>query len=607
MKRWNKTFTKKIAAWVLCCSLIGSAFIPANAVYATEATTQATTENTNIDANGTLGKNSDIGIEVTESITGVISKSVKVAFNLKSSDANSIKLKCVYPVIDSAFPFETSGDAYKITTTDGDPARQAVLGAEYNMTARSDLEEGYQSVKFIGEYTKIAADGTANDYYVIKTINIYFSATGATTTTSTKKSTKSNSKKSTTEDNSDDSDDSDESDTSYDGSDDYSGYSGYTGGDSDEVEAPKLIITGFDSDPEKIMAGQSFKITIHIQNSSKTTNVCNGKFMVGDEAGNFLPTSGSNAVFVEKIAAGETGDVEIELKTSAELAQKNYRLVVKGDFDDGNGNTFTASESVYVPVYQEVKLAVTDVSMTPDSIGIGSEGSLMFTINNQSGAGIYNVKVAAKDDAATSDECYIGNIAGNSSAYATLNVTGVADNSDKGTIKVVISYEDTDGNTSEIEQDVECSVGVDAYEELSEDDYDEYSDEYSEGLPWWVYLIIVLVVIAVAVVVIVLILKKRKQKLAALLEAEDDDEFEDELFDDEEESEAGTADEDLKEDEAAPQADGFEESTDQEESSEKLVSVSDELLHDTEDMIQVEGNEDSDLVDGEDDTEDEDF
>ena len=226
----------------------------------------------------------------------------------------------------------------------------------------------------------------------------------------------------------------------------------------------------------------------------------------------------------------------------------------------------------------------------------------MFTINNQSGAGIYNVKVAAKDDAATSDECYVGNIAGNSSAYATLNVTGVADNSDKGTIKVLITYEDTDGNTSEIEQDVACSVGVDGYEELSEDDYDEYSDEYSEGLPWWVYLIIAIIVIAVAVVVIVLILKKRKKKMAALLEAEEDDEFEDELFEDE--SEDSVENEDSKEDTEALQEDNTEENV---ETSEELVSVSDELLQESDDTIQVEGNEDSSLVDGEDDTEDEDF
>lgn len=578
MKRWNKQAAKKIVTFLMCCSLIGTTFTQMIPVYATEATTQATTqaatENANIDANGTLGKNSDVGIEVTKSITGVVGKSVKVSFNLKSSDPNSIKLKSVYPVIDSAFPFETSGDAYKIITADGDAGRQSVLGAEYNMIARSDLDAGYQSVKFIGEYTKIAADGTATDYYVIKTINIYFSLTGAATT---KKET---GKTSTTDkDTSDDEDTTDDSDDSDD-SDDFTP-SPYTGGDdiSGDVEAPKLIITGFDSDPEKIMAGQSFKITIHIQNSSKTVNVCNGKFLVGDEAGNFLPTSGSNAVFVEKIAAGETGDVEIELKTSAELAQKNYRLVVKGDFDDGNGNTFSASESVYVPVYQEVKLAISDVSMSPESIGIGSEGSLMFTVNNQSGAGIYNVKAVAKDDAATSDECYIGNIAGNSSAYATLNVTGVQDNSDKGTIKVVIFYEDAEGNVQEMEQDVACNVGVDAYEELTDDYYDEYDEEYSEGIPWWVFLIIGIVIVAAIVVVVIIVRKNKKKKMAALLE-EDDDLLEDELA----MSETDESDEESFEEEP--------------ESDDELEAV-----------IQVEGNEDRNMnfTDGEDDKEDENF
>ncbi|MBO5469931.1 MAG: hypothetical protein J6A03_09380 [Lachnospiraceae bacterium] len=590
MKRWNNAYMKKVMTWVLCCSLIGTVCVPGRTVHAT-ATTQATTENTNIDANGTLGKNSDVGIEVTKSITGAIGKSVKVAFNLKSSNADTIKLKSVYPVIDTAFPFETSGDAYKIITANGDASKQSVLAAEYDMTARSDLETGYQSVKFIGEYTKIGADGTANDYYVIKTINIYFSATGVTTESTKKDKTtsKSDSKK-TTEDLSDDSDDYDDSDDTPSG-----GYSGYSGGGSDDVEAPKLIITGFDSDPEKIMAGQSFKITIHIQNSSKTTNVCNGKFLVGDEAGNFLPTSGSNAVFVEKIAAGETGDVEIELKTSAELAQKNYRLVVKGDFDDGNGNSFTASESVYVPVYQEVKLGITDVSMSPESIGIGSQGSLMFTVNNQSGAGIYNVKATAKDDAATSDECYIGNIAGNSSAYATLNVTGVADNSDTGTIKVVISYEDAEGNASEIEQDVACSVGVDSYEEYSEDYYDdEYSDDYSEGLPWWVYLIIALVVVVVIVVIVIIVIRKRKKKMAALLEAEDD-----------EWAENGFADE--VPDAAVSEAVADKEQDDVQDPTDELVSVSDGLLQEDNDVIEVEGNDTQNITDGEDDTEDEDF
>lgn len=486
----------------------------------------------NIDPNGTLGKNSDVGVEVTESIKGVAGKDLKVSFKLVSGKPDTIKLKSVYPVIDTTFPFETSGDAYKIEYAGDDVNKQAALDAEYTLKVRSDLEDGYQSVRFIGEYTKIAADGSSSDFYVIKTINIYFSATEPTTATtqsSTSKKSSSSKKETTTTESDDDDDD----DTGSSSSSSYSGYSGSSSSssssDDDESTPPKLIIEGFDTDPEKVMAGSSFKMKIHVKNSSDKTNVCNGKFLIGDESGNFLPVSGSNAVFVDKIEAGKTGDLEIELKTTADLPQKNYRLMIKGDFDDSKGNNFSASESVYLTVYQEVKMNVTDVTLTPESIGIGSSGSLVFTINNQGSAGVYNISVSTADEAVAAVESYVGNIAANSSAYATLEVTGKQDNSDKGTIKVKINYEDSEGNKGELEQDVPCLVGVDAAGYDDYEDYEEFEDDEDEEIPWWVWLIIGLVAAAIIIVVIVIVVKKRKAKLQKLMEEED----EAELFGDE--------------------------------------------------------------------------
>lgn len=520
----NAGWSKRMTAFFICVLMLVSMLTGIPSVHAVQVsndntvvqykdtTDSASTEAANMDANGTLGKNSDVGVEVTKSITGTAGQKVKVEFKLKSNDPANIKLKGVYPVIDAVFPFETSGDAYKVVTAGADAAKQAELSASYSMTARSDLEAGYQSVRFIGEYTKISSDGTVADYYVIKTINIYFAgaAQGGTNSSSN------NSKPSDDDVGDDDSeDDSSDPDTG----------SSFSGGEESDVEvtAPKLIITGYETEPEKVMAGESFKITIHVQNSSKSTSVCNGKFLIGNEAGNFLPTSGSNAVFVESIPAGKTGDIEIELKTAADLAQKNYKLIVKGDFDDGKGNTFTSSENLYLPVFQEVKLGVTDVSMTPESIGIGSEGSLMFTINNQGSAGVYNVNVAVKDDAVTGEESYVGNIAANSSAYATLDIVGEQDNSDTGTIKVVISYEDSEGNAGELEQDVACSVGEDAVVEEFEGSDEEFEEE-SEGIPWWVFVIIAVVVVAVIVVIIIFVVKRKKKRMAELL-ADDDDEY----------------------------------------------------------------------------------
>ncbi|MDE6627194.1 MAG: hypothetical protein K2K56_12600 [Lachnospiraceae bacterium] len=520
---------KRMIVVVICCTLAAGMPAGMNFVCATQSDAGSGNDNVstvgtqadtaNVDANGKLGKNSDVGIEVTKSITGTAGKKVEVAFALTSNNTETIKLKSVYPVIDNTFPFETSGDAYKVVGAGSEAEKQARLEAKFSMTARKDIEKGYHSVRFVGEYSKMTADGTTEDYYILKTINIYFTDAEATT------GKKPNSNKKPTTESPDDGVD--------DGTDDGGGgSSGYSSGGSDDDEgtAPKLIITGYDSDPKKIMAGEAFKLTVHLQNTSKKVNVCNGKFMIGNEAGNFLPTSGSSAIFVESIPAGETGDLEIELKTSAELAQKNYILVVKGDFDDGKGNAFTYSDNLYVPVYQDVKMGITDVSLSPEAIGVGEEGSLMFTINNQSSVGVYNVTVQAKDDAVTGEESYVGNIAGSSSAYATLNLTGAKENGETGNINIVISYEDSEGNVGTIEQSVACLVSND-YEGLGLGGLDDFGDEDMEEddsfyLSWPVIAAIVAAVIAIIVVVIILI--RRKKKKAAALETDD---FDDDLDD----------------------------------------------------------------------------
>ena len=504
----------------------------------TEATTEAlntqtssntsnesdSSDTTNTDANGVLGKNSDVGIEVTESIKGAAGKNVSVSFQLQSNNEEKIKLKCVYPVIDSTFPFETSGDAYKVISAKDDIEKQKLLDASFKMKVRTDVITGYHSVRFIGEYTKIAADGSSKDYYIIKTINIYFD--GKTPSTTQESDNSQNDKE---EDDEDDDDDDRGYDDRYYAEDD---------DDDDDAEpvAPKLIVTGFETVPEKVMAGETFTITIHIQNASKSTSVCNGKFLVGNEAGSFLPTSGSSAVFVESIPAGKTGDVKIEMKAGADLKQKNYSLVVKGDFDDGKGNSFTSSDSLIIPVYQKASFAITEVSMTPEVLGIDAEATLMFTINNKSSADVYNVKVNAKSDAVSSEESYVGNIAGSSSGYATLPLKGVKENKETGTIVVVISYEDADGVIGTAEETVSCMVsesadweGLDEFDEEFYDEEEDYEEE-EEGfyLETWMIVAIAVVVALFVIGLIIFLVRRRKKRMAALLEMEDG---EDDLYD----------------------------------------------------------------------------
>ncbi len=541
--RSRKTLITKLMAAALCASLLLPAGMPVMAAQAdttaqaqtteqpTEAKTEAKTEaatteekatessDDSSEVNGKLGKNTDVGIEMAKSVTSQPGKKTKLSFTLKSLDKKKVKIKSVYPVIDASFPFETSGDAYKVVKAGAKEAKkQLSLPAVYNMTARSDVMSGYQSVKFICEYTKTDEDGNAASYYILKTINVYF-------------------EEDVTEEPDDEKDD------------------GYPEPDreedTEEAVAPKLILTGMETDPARIMAGTSFKLKVHIQNTSKTTPVCNGKFLIGNEAGTFLPTNGSSAVYVEKIPAGETADLDIELKTSADLPQKNYIIVVKGDFDDGRGNNFTSSDNLSISVYQEVKLGVSDISLSPESLGIGSNGSLMFTVNNQGSAGAFNVRASVKDEAVTGDECFVGNIAANASAFATINLKGVKDNSETGMITVVISYEDSEGKAGKLEQKMACPVGKDFVPEEEDLDWEEDDDFYEDeedGLPWWVYALIALAVVIVLVIIIVLVKKRKKKHLQELL-AEDDELDGDSLMDEEDEEEV------TMEDSGEPEAD----------------------------------------------------
>lgn len=549
MRRSNSKsrMKKAMLAMMMCSSLVVSAPTQMLSVHATEGigTTMNSgtamnggTEAMNVDPNGVLGKNSDVGIDVTKSITGKAGKKVKISFKVKSTDVERIKLKSVYPVIDSEFPFETSGDAYKVVSSGNDAEKQKSMDLQYSMTARSDLETGYHSVKFIAEYSVLNSDETESSYYVIKTINIYFS--GKTSNNSSSgKDKDSNNGDSTTNNNSTNnynyySSSDDDDDDYYDDDDDDNNRTSSGGNSSNssaDASAPKLLVTGYQTKPEKIMAGEKFELTVHIKNTAKSTAVCNGKFLIGNEAGTFLPTSGSNAVFIEKIEAGKTGDLKIEMKTSPDLAQKNYSLIIKGDFDDGKGNSYTSNDSLSVPVYQQVKLGIADIQMSPESIGVGMEGSLMFTINNQGNANVSNVTVAVDDKAVSSEGCYVGNIAGSASAYATLNVTGQADNQETGKIKIVINYEDTDGNAGKLEQEVDCIVGEGIDSDMEFYDDEEFDDEDEDGLPFWVYIIAGVAALLIIIIIVIVLVKKKKKKEAALFDDDDDDYGEDDIED----------------------------------------------------------------------------
>ena len=100
-----------------------------------------------------------------------------------------------------------------------------------------------------------------------------------------------------------------------------------------KASTPRVIVTGFSTDPETVHAGETFTLTLHMQNTSQATAVKNMVFDIQAAsestdttyvAAAFLPTAGSSTIFVDQIAPGATKDISMEMEARADLAQKPY-------------------------------------------------------------------------------------------------------------------------------------------------------------------------------------------------------------------------------------------------------------------------------------------
>ena len=113
---------------------------------------------------------------------------------------------------------------------------------------------------------------------------------------------------------------------------------GVSGGGSESggsVSVPRVIVTGFSTDPAEVRAGSNFTLTIHLRNTSKSSKVSNMLFDLSspsegtDEqttAPAFLPSSGSSSIYLDGIKANGTADISIQLNSKADLLQKPYSV-----------------------------------------------------------------------------------------------------------------------------------------------------------------------------------------------------------------------------------------------------------------------------------------
>ena len=310
---------------------------------------------------------------------------------------------------------------------------------------------------------------------------------------------------------------------------------GTTGVSADgSSSTPRVIVTGFSTSPEVVHAGETFVLTLHMQNTSQATAVKNMLFDIQAAsestdttyvAASFLPTSGSSTIFVDRIPAGGSKDISMEMEARSDLAPRPYVVNVSMDYEDEHVNAYKNTANVSIPVRQEARVEISSIEVMPDTIEVGSEANVMFSIYNTGKTQLYNTNVKLEAESISGGESFLGNIAPGATGNVDMYVSGQMATMDDGIVKILITFEDEAGEVTTIEKEMTLFVSEPYFDDsmMGGEDFG-MMEEPKKGLPIWAIILIILLVTGIIVAVVVIIRKRKKKKAetaeAALLDQE---------------------------------------------------------------------------------------
>ena len=298
--------------------------------------------------------------------------------------------------------------------------------------------------------------------------------------------------------------------------------SGGGSGSAGDGSVPRVIVTGFDTEPGDVRAGTNFKLVVHLKNTSKRTAVSNMLFDfqapsagtdAAAEAPAFLPVSGSSTVYMEKIAAGGTQDISIDLNARADLVQKPYSISLNMKYEDSSAVQYEGQSSLAIPVKQEARFEFSEIQVSPDTVMAGEEANITCSLYNLGRVKMYNVKVRFEGDAIEGQELFLGNLDSGSTGTIDGIVTAVAESYEESNCRLILSYEDDAGNVSSVEQ--KFTMMVNPEEDFTDTGMMEMTEEDSSSPLPGILLAVAAVIVIGMILAAVLIRKKKRDKAAA--------------------------------------------------------------------------------------------
>ena len=276
---------------------------------------------------------------------------------------------------------------------------------------------------------------------------------------------------------------------------------------------PIVILSKYNYGGSSVAAGSSTNLSFSFTNTSKKLKIEN--VMLTVTGGTDLMLNGStNTFYFDSVAAGGSKSVTVPMKAAQLISAsaQEVQIAVTYEYVDQNARkSGNASLSLSVPLYQPDRFELSEPK-TAYTGYVGEETSLTIDYVNKGKSAISNVEATISGDIDSPTPYQrVGTIDGGKNGTIAFAVTPQLEGENQ--VKIVITYEDSNGNTKE--RVFEATVEAMAYEPADPgmDDPGMIDPEPASTFPW--KYVIIAVVAALIVLLIVLRIRKKKAKQKA--------------------------------------------------------------------------------------------
>jgi len=276
---------------------------------------------------------------------------------------------------------------------------------------------------------------------------------------------------------------------------------------------PIVILSKYNYGGSSVAAGSSTNLSFSFTNTSKTIKIEN--VMVTVTGGQDLMLNGStNTFYFESVAASGSKTVTVPMKAAQLISAsaQDVKIDVTYEYVDQNARkSGNATLSLSVPLYQPDRFELSEPKTSYTGY-VGEETSLTIDYVNKGKSAINNVEATISGDIDSPTPYQrVGTIDGGKNGTIAFAVTPQLEGENQ--VKIVITYEDSNGNTKE--RVFEATVEAMAYEpsDPGMDDPGMIDPEPQSTFPW--KYVIIAVVAALIVLLIVLRIRKKKAKQKA--------------------------------------------------------------------------------------------